>query len=172
MIGLCTVKSDRLSDSHTNCGGGRREEGAGTLFRFRHIPVPAICFRSSIPCLASSWLHWIGFGGGDTRIRIRCMHILTCNACVRFKSVTRANSMFGGGNPPPPGSKNKKYKRWIIEEENTSFLKRKVPCIRIQTGAKFSSIIVRCFFFYFFLTFFLVFLFCFVFIYKLPIMIE
>lgn len=103
VIGLCIVKSDRLSDSHTNHGGesgGRRWDlGAGTLFRFPHIPVPAICFRFSVfplPCLALRiimvTLDWLG-----ARIRIRHMHY-TYMLCMHV------------WGPPlhSPGSKNKK----------------------------------------------------------------
>lgn len=131
VIGLCIFKSDRLSDSHTNCGVG--ELGAGTLFRFRHIPVPAICFRSSVfpclPCLALPLriimvtLDWWGREYGYV-------------ACI-YLHVMHAQT--------PPGSKNKKYKRWIIREENTIFLPRKEGSLHSRTLHTYPTLRVRNF---------------------------
>ena len=83
VIGLCIVKSDRLSDSHTNHGG---EKGLGfggwdavslsPYSRTRHL-LSFFCFPLAWPCLcASSWLHWIGWGRENTDT----LH--ACYACM------------------------------------------------------------------------------------------
>ncbi len=119
VIGLCIVKSDRLSDSHTNHGGEIGGRGFGgwdavslsPYSRTRHL-LSFFCFPLALTCLALPLriimvtLDWLG-----ARIRIRCMHY-TYMLCMHV----------WGPPSTPQEVKTRKYKRWIIEQENTSFL--------------------------------------------------
>lgn len=97
VIGLCIVKSDRLSDSHTNYGGESGGRGLGfggwdavSLFpysRTRHL-LSFFCFPLALPCLAFAHHHgYIGLVGGENTDTSHALYF-TCYAC-----------MFGG--PPP-----------------------------------------------------------------------